>query len=64
MYTLVVLKKEQIVIRVTTKFKNRLEKLALKNDKNLSDFIRYEMEKLIENDEKLSKLEKMKDNQA
>lgn len=56
-----VIKKENIGIRMTTKFKNKLEKLAFKNDKNLSDFIRYELEKIVENDEKLSKSDKNKE---
>jgi len=43
-----VIKKESITIRVTPKFKQKLEKLAWDKGHSLSDFIRYELEKIIE----------------
>lgn len=46
------IKKVQIGIRVTPRFKDKLEKVAEHNKRNLSDFIRVEMEKIVEYEEK------------
>ncbi len=45
-------KKVQIGIRVTPRFKDKLEKIAENHKHNLSDFIRVEMEKVVEKEEK------------
>ena len=45
---MVVIKKESITIRVTPRFKQRLEKIASNKGHSLSDFIRYELEKIVE----------------
>lgn len=47
-----VVKKVQIGVRVTPRFKDKLEKIAEYNKRNLSDFIRVEMEKIVESEEK------------
>ena len=46
-----VIKKEQIGIRVTPRFKKKLEKIAENKGHSLSDFIRYELEKIVEEEE-------------
>lgn len=46
------IKKENIGIRVSSKFKQKLEKLATYNKRKLSDYIRIELEKIVENAEK------------
>jgi len=46
-----VIKKESITIRVTPRFKNKLEKIAKHNKRSLSDFIRVKMEKIVEIEE-------------
>lgn len=51
---MVVIKKESITIRVTPRFKQRLEKIASNKGHSLSDFIRYELEKIVEKEEKES----------
>jgi len=45
-------KKLTIGIRVTPRFKDKLEKIAEYNKRNLSDFIRIELEKIVEIEEK------------
>ena len=45
-------KKVQIGIRVTPRFKVKLEKIADYHKRNLSDYIRVEMEKIVEKEEK------------
>jgi len=45
-------KKLTIGIRVTPRFKDKLEKIAEHNKRNLSDFIRIELEKIVEFEEK------------
>ena len=45
-------KKLTIGIRVTPRFKDKLEKIAEHNKRNLSDFIRIELEKIVEIEEK------------
>lgn len=45
------IKKDAITIRVTPRFKQKLEKLAEHNKRTLADYIRLELEKIIENEE-------------
>jgi len=49
-----VIKKESITIRVTPRFKQKLEKIANDKGHSLSDFIRYELEKIVEKEENQS----------
>jgi len=46
------IKKVQIGVRVTPRFKDKLEKIAEHHKRNLSDYIRVEMEKIVEHEEK------------
>jgi predicted DNA-binding protein len=46
-----VIKKESITIRVTPRFKQKLEKIAINKGHSISDFIRYELEKIVEKEE-------------
>jgi len=46
------IKKVQIGIRVTPRFKDKLEKIAEYHKRSLSDFVRVEMEKIVEHEEK------------
>lgn len=46
-----IVKKEIIGIRVAPSFKKKLEKIAEYNKRTLSDFIRIELEKLVEHEE-------------
>ena len=54
-----VIKKESIGIRVTPRFKQKLEKLATEKGHSISDFIRYELEKIVEISEKEEKERKL-----
>ena len=57
-------KKALITIRIETKLKNKLEKLADYDKRTLSDYIRITLENLVESEnnlEILSKLKKSKD---
>lgn len=45
-------KKVMIGIRVTPRFKDKLEKIAEYHKRSLSDFIRVEMERIVETEEK------------
>lgn len=51
-----VIKKESITIRVSPRFKQKLEKLAEIDKRSLSDYIRLELEKILENNEKLNNI--------
>lgn len=44
-------KKEQIGIRINSELRNKLEVLADYNKRTLSDFIRLELEKIVEQEE-------------
>lgn len=46
-----VIKKESITIRVTPRFKQKLEKIATNKGHSISDFIRYELEKIVEKED-------------
>lgn len=50
------LKKDQIIIKVTPRFKQNLERIAKKNDVTLSEYIRTNLEKVLhqENDNSLN----------
>jgi predicted transcriptional regulator len=47
-----VIKKESITIRVNPRFKQKLEKIAEHNKRTLSDYIRVELENIVEHEEK------------
>lgn len=57
-----VIKKQSIGIRVTPRFKQKLEKIAEKHGHSLSDFIRYELQKIVENEENNSNNKIKEDN--
>jgi hypothetical protein len=46
------MKDEKITIRVDAETRKELEKLALKDDRNLSDYIRVQLKRLVEENKK------------
>jgi uncharacterized protein (DUF1778 family) len=55
---LAVIKKDSITIRVTPRFKQKLERIANDRGHSISDFIRYEMEKIVESEDNKRNLDK------
>lgn len=54
-------KKEQIGIRIDNSLRKKLEILAKHNRRNLSDYIRVELEKIVEYEEKEGILKNIED---